>query len=62
MSVPPDPTPAGAPALGAVPPPSANSPGPPGGASLLDENPELVAAGGFVGGLALAMILKRLGS
>ena len=61
MSVPPDTT-AGGPGVGAVATPAYDSSGSTGGSSVIDEHPELVAAGGFVGGLALALILKRLGS
>lgn len=60
MSVPPETT-SGAPIPAAATSEGQNSSGSQSDSSMFDQHPELLAAGGFAGGLALAMILKRLG-
>jgi hypothetical protein len=62
MSVPADPATAGEPPAGLLPPPGAGTFPTDGAGSIVDEHPELAAAGAFAGGLAIALILKRLGS
>jgi hypothetical protein len=62
MSAPADPTMAGEPPAGLLPPPDASTVPNDGAGSIVDEHPELAAAGAFAGGLAIALILKRLGS
>jgi hypothetical protein len=62
MSAPADPSAAGEPPAGLLPPPDASSVGLDGTRSIVDEHPELAAAGAFAGGLVVALILKRLGS
>ena len=61
MSVPPDTT-AGGPLAAAGPPDGQPSSAAWDEPSLLDQHPELIAAGGFAGGFLLAAILKRLGN